>query len=107
MTAPGRDGEAMPADVDEAVLLHTDDCPHTLRLLGALLARRTDHDRLGYHPSEYGAMVDWQRLLGAPLSTSEVAVVHIARGCATLERHAGGLPPDLADVLTATVGAIT
>jgi hypothetical protein len=104
MTA--RDGDEMPAD-DEAVLLHTDDCPYTLHLLAVLLGRRTDRDRLGYHPSEYGAMVDWERLLGAPLSTSEVAVVHIARGCATLERHAGGLPPNLADAVTVTVGAIT
>lgn len=66
-----------------------------MRLLAALLGRRRDDDRLGYFPTEHGALVDWEALLtDAPLSSTEVAAGFIARGCATLER-AGGLPDDL------------
>ena len=64
------------------VHLHRDDVPDTLALLNALLAD-------GY------------------LSTSEKAVVHIAHGCAILERHGGGLPVELRWQVRAAVESIT
>ncbi len=82
--------------------LHLDDHPQTLRLLGALLARRSDREDLGYSATEHGAFVDWERLSVAGLSSTEVATVHVARGCAALER-AGGAPPHLADVVVDVV----
>ena len=44
-------------------------------------------------------------MTAGPLSSTEVAIVHIARGCATLER-AGGVPPRLAAVVTEVVRAV-
>ena len=38
--------------------LHLDDYPETLRLLGALLERRSDREDLGYTVTEHGAFVD-------------------------------------------------
>lgn len=88
---------------DAAVRLHVEDYPKTLHLLAELLGRRTDRDRLGYWPDELGAMVDWEHLTNeAPLSSTEIATVRIARGCATLER-AGGLPAHLGDVVADVV----
>lgn len=96
---------ASDAPSPEAVHLHLDDYPEALRLLGRLLSRRTDHERLGYLATEHGAWVDWQRLTTtAPLSSTEVAAVHIARGCAGLER-AGGAGP-LAEVVADVVRAV-
>lgn len=94
-----------PTQADDSVHLHLDDYPQTLRLLTALLGRRTDGDRLGYHPTEHGLLVDWDRMIAGPLSSTQVATVHIARGCAILERH-GGLPPTLAEVVANVVGAV-
>lgn len=72
--------------------LHKDDYPETLRLLRAVFIGRHDYSRLGWHPETYGVMVDWEHLANeAPISSTEVAMVHIAHGCAILERH-GGLP---------------
>lgn len=85
--------------------LHLDDYPRTLELLGALVGQRGDRDRLGYTATEHGAWVDWDSLTTSVLSSTEVAAVRIAQGCATLER-AGGLPPRLADVVKATVEAV-
>lgn len=82
--------------------LHLDDYPETLRLLGALLERRSDREDLGYTVTEHGAFVDWERLSSGTLSSTEVATVHIARGCAVLER-AGGVPPRLGDVVVDVV----
>jgi hypothetical protein len=87
-------------------LLHLDDYPYTLELLGALVGHRDDRDELGYAPTEHGANVDWERLTtSSMLSTTERAMAQIARGCATLER-AGGAPPALAPVVITTVAAV-
>ena len=40
------------------------------------------------------------------LSTTEKAVVHIAHGCAILERHGGGLPLELRLQVRAAVGDV-
>ena len=88
----------------EPVHLHIEDHPETLRLLGELVGER-GHANLGYQATEGGAFVDWERLAAGPLSSTEVATVHIARGCATLER-AGGLPPRLTHVVLQVVRAV-
>ena len=72
--------------------LHRDDTPLTLRLLDGLLGHRHDRAEVGYRPDQWGAEVDWDQLTSGVLSTSEVAVVHIAHGCAIAERHGGPLP---------------
>lgn len=71
--------------------LHRLDHPLTLRILSKLLDHRSRMPA-GYERSDLGAWVDWDALAGSYLSSTEVAVVHIARGCAIAERH-GGLPP--------------
>ena len=91
--------------MDEGQHLHLEDYPQTLRLLAALVGSRTDKERLGYAPTEHGAFVDWDRMSAGPLSSTEVAIVHIARGCATLER-AGGVPRPLPAVVTEVVRAV-
>ena len=90
---------------DGGRLLHVDDYPHTLRLLGALVGGRSDRERLGYASGEHVVVVDWQLLLDGPLSSTEVAIVHVARGCATLERT-GGVPAPLAEVVADVVRAV-
>ena len=93
------------APTEAAIHLHLDDYPHTLRLMATLLARRTDHDRLGYRATEHGAWVDWEHLITtAPLSSSQVAAMHIARGCAGLERANGAGP--MGEALTDAVRAV-
>lgn len=83
--------------------LHRDDTPLTLRLLDGLLGHRRDQAELGYYPDRWGAEVDWDRLTNGISSTSEVAVVHIARGCAIAERHGGSLPASVRGPLRAVV----
>ena len=70
--------------------LHHLDYPLTLRILGDFLDYRSQPP-VGYERTEYGAWVDWVALATSYLSSTEVAVVHVARGCAVGERH-GGLP---------------
>jgi len=89
-----------------AVHLHHDDVPDTLALLHALLRDRT-HPAPGYTPDETGADVDWDQLAERWLSTTEKAVVHIAHGCAILERHGGGLPVALRRQVRAAVASTT
>jgi hypothetical protein len=88
------------------VHLHRDDVPDTLALLHALLGDRT-HPTPGYTPDETGADVDWDLLGDGYLSTSEKAVVHIAHGCAILERNGGGLPVELRWQVRAAVASTT
>lgn len=90
---------------ESAVHLHMDDYPQTLRLLLNLLDGRTDNDSLGFYPSDAGAYVDWERLTTAPLSSTQIGIVHIARGCAVLERSGGG-PPNLRELVAAIVGSV-
>ena len=104
-SGPGHRGEVMTAAT--AVHLHANEPPHTLRLLAALLGRRTDHHhRLGYEPTDTGAYVDWDQLVDAPLSSTQVATVRIARACATIER-AGGLPPELGNAVVDAVANVS
>lgn len=86
--------------------LHVDDYPNTLRLLAELLESRTDRASLGYSPMEHGAWVDWDGLISGVLSSTQKAVVHVARGRAVLERH-GGTPPHIAGTLREVVDAVS
>lgn len=86
---------------DDVTYLHRDDTPLALRLLHGLLGHRADRAELGYQPDESGAVVDWDQLMGGALSTTEVAVVHIALGCAIAERHGGPLPSSVRGPLRA------
>jgi hypothetical protein len=83
--------------------LHLDDCPQTLRLLAALFEPKMG-DPVGL--AEIGAWVDWEALTASWLSSTELAIVHIARGCAILE-PAGGPPPRLHGVLLETIAAVS
>lgn len=95
-----------PSTSPTAVHLHHLDHPATLRLLDRLVGHRRDRIDLGFEPMSQGAWVDWERLASGPLSSTEVATVHIARGCATIER-AGGLPATLAAAASWTVTEAT
>lgn len=90
--------------------LHLEDYPATLALLADLLEpKRYDPVWLadaGYEPTEHGAWIDWDRLATSWLAATEVAIVHIARGVAILER-AGGPPPRLSHILRTTVANLT
>lgn len=85
--------------------LHVDDCPQTLQLVAALVGHRADSEELGYVATEHGAWIDWDQLAAGRLSSTEIATVHIARGCAALER-AGGLPGRLAGRVIDTVNDV-
>ena len=88
------------------VHLHRDDVPDTLALLGALLGDRSKLPA-GYILSTTGADVDLDLLAESWLSTTEKAVVHIAHGCAILERRGGGLPVELRCRVQASVKSTT
>ena len=85
--------------------LQRDDVPETLALLNVLLGGRQTAPP-GYAPHASGADVDWELLADSELSTNEVAVVHIAHGCAILERDTRGLPLQLRSQVLATVQTI-
>jgi hypothetical protein len=89
----------------ERTHLHRLDHPLTLRILSRLLDRRS---RLpaGYERSDQGAWVAWDALAGSYLSSTEIAVVHIARGCAVAERH-GGMPPATIPVVQQAIDRLT
>jgi hypothetical protein len=89
------------------VHLHRDDVPDTLALLKALLVDDRSKAPPGYILSTTRADVDWDLLLEGWLSTTEKAVVHIAKGCAILERHGGGLSPELRSAVRAAVESTT
>ena len=93
---------------EDRIHLHHDDHPATLALLTALADGRPGHDwiEIGWEPTEHGAWVDWTRLANSSLSSTEQAVIHVARGCATLER-AGGPSPRLSEPLRRTITAVT
>jgi len=81
--------------------LHHDDVPSTLAILADLLDHRSTVPD-GYELTEHGAWVDWDALSRSWLSSTEVAAVHIARGCAIAERH-GGLPVSVAGAVREAV----
>lgn len=81
----------MTIDPDTAEHLHSDDYPQTLVFLAGLLDRPAPP--AGYERTERGALVDWDQLTEMSwLSSTEIAAVHIAHGCAILERHGGAGP---------------
>lgn len=85
--------------------LHHDDAPLTLAILTDLLGHRASFPE-GYEPTEHGAWVDFDALVRSWLSGTEVAAVHIARGCAIAERH-GGLTLEVAGSVRAAVDELT
>jgi hypothetical protein len=85
--------------------LHHDDVPATLAILADLLDHRSTLPD-GYELTEHGAWVDWEALGRSWLSSTEVAAVHIARGCAIAERH-GGLPLSVAGAVREAVEEMT
>lgn len=85
--------------------LHDDDHAHALAILRALLDGR-DPLPCGWLPDAGGAWVDWEQLAHSWLSTTEKAVVHIARGIALAEVR-GGLPPRERDVVYVGIVHIT
>lgn len=97
----------MTTKTTSRVHLHRDDYPQTLRLLEDLRNGRPAEEwkHIGYERTESGAWVDWDELAGSWLSTTEKAVVHIARGASMLER-AGGPPPRLAPTVTNVIAGI-
>lgn len=90
------------------VHLHMEDHPATLQLLSELRNGRRAEDwaLIGYEATEHGAWVDWDKLLDSWLSSTEKALVHIARGCAVLE-HSGGPSPRMIEPLRRTINAVT
>ncbi len=87
--------------------LHADDVPLSLSVLRALVGHRADREQLGYRPDEWGADVDWDLLASGKLSTTEKAIVYIARGCAIIERHGGGLPNSVSGPIRAAIDGLT
>jgi len=85
--------------------LHRDDAPSSLAILANLFDHRASFPA-GYEPSECGAWVDWDALGRSPLSSTEMAAVHIARGCAIAERR-GGLPFEVAGSVRAALVELT
>jgi hypothetical protein len=85
--------------------LHRDDVPETLALLRVLLGNRATLPD-GYTPDATGANVDWELLADGNLSTSERAVVYIARGLAILERRNGRFELHLRDQILAAVQTV-
>ena len=85
--------------------LRHDDVPATLAILCDLLDHRSTLPD-GYELTEHGAWVDWEALGRSWLSSTEVAAVHIARGCAIAERH-GGLPLSVAGAVREAVEELT
>lgn len=79
------------------VQLRFDDYPATLGFLSTLFESKSDHDPaglsdIGYELSEHGAW-DWDQLIASWLSSTERALVHVARGSAILEDSGGPPPP--------------
>lgn len=87
----------------DTVFLHPDDFSRTLDLLRAVVMDRTIEGAIQW--AHGGAYVDWASLTTSYLSSTEKAVVHIARGCAVLERS-GGAAPRLRGIVADTVAAV-
>jgi len=85
--------------------LHRDDAPSSLAILADLFDHRASFPA-GYEPTECGAWVDWDALGRSWLSSTEMAAVHIARGCAIAERR-GGLPFEVAGSVRAGLVELT
>lgn len=79
--------------------------PRTRALLHALLDGRPARP-IGYVEVSEGVWVDWDYLATSGiLLPAEIGALHLARGCAMLER-AGGAPLGLVDKILETVGAV-
>jgi hypothetical protein len=94
----------------EATYLHPDDYPWANVIL-ALVASNglgVQRDVPGYTPEpEGGATVDWDRMLGSWLSSTEKAAVHVARGLAIAERSGGFSAPIGSVILAAAQSIVT
>ena len=102
-STPPADNDARNAETGHH--LHLDDYPATLELLNVVLrSKLTTLD--GYNPTEHGAWINWDRLATSGLSSTEIGVVHIARGIAVLEHH-DGPPPHLCDPVRDAIAAVT
>jgi hypothetical protein len=90
-----------------AVYLHPDDYPWANVILSVLASKGgLQRDLPGYTPEpEGGATVDWDRMLGSWLSSTEKAAVHVARGLAIAERS-GGFSPQIGSVILAAAQSI-
>jgi hypothetical protein len=87
------------------VHLHRIDHPLTLDILSELLDHR-GRPPGGYERTDQGVWVDWDALIGSYLSSTEIAVIHIAHGCFIAERH-GGLPPATVLPVRQAIGQLT
>jgi hypothetical protein len=87
------------------VHLHRVDHPLTLDILSELLDR-PGRPPDGYERTDQGAWVDWDALSRSYLSSTEIAVIHIAHGCSIAERH-GGLPPATVLPVRQAIGELT
>jgi len=85
--------------------LHYDDAPSALAILADVVDHRANFPA-GYEPTECGAWVDWDALGRSWLSSTEMAAVHIARGCAIAEHHRG-LPFEVASSVRAALVELT
>lgn len=86
----------------QAVHLHRDDHPGSLHMLRKLANNRA---LPGYESTEYGAWVDWGELLNSYLSSTEKAMVHIARGIAGAETQGGFSAGQVSTIRVATIKA--
>ncbi len=91
--------------IDGREHLHHDDVPSTLAILADLLDHRSTLPD-GYELTEHRAWVDWDALRRSWLSSTEVAAIHIARGCAIAERQ-GRLPLSVARAVREAVEELT
>lgn len=95
-------GTAGDADGGPRNIIHQLGAPVAFRLLERLCANRAGWERV-----DHGAFVDWTQLVPGTFSTSETAVVHMARGLAMLEAHCGGAPAHLRPLILEAVEAVT
>lgn len=84
--------------------LHVDDYPATIELLDALLGAKHSTPG-GYDRHEHGIALDWEALESSWLSSTEKAVVRIARGLSTIE-HNGPGPGHVDDAVLQAVARI-
>jgi hypothetical protein len=66
---------------------HRDDCPAAVALIDEVRNGRTHVP--GIVVTEHGIAVNWQRIDGSWLSSTEKATMQVARGLATIERSGG------------------
>jgi hypothetical protein len=74
----------------------------TFEILQTVLGHRSDGELIGCVLDDTTATVQWDRLVTSDrLSSTERALLHIARGCSIIERH--GIRADHAGVVTEAI----